>query len=61
MMTVCILIMLLALTDARFASGDFSVVQIIIVGHLPLMIGEAFVTGFAVQFLEKNKKSWVLS
>ena len=29
------LIMLLALTDARFASGDFSVVQIIIVGHLP--------------------------
>ena len=61
MMTVCILIMLLALTDARFASGDFSVAQIAVVGHLPLMIAEAFVTGFAVQFLEKNKKSWVLS
>ena len=61
MMTVCILIVLLALTDARFASGDFSVAQIAVVGHIPVMIAEAFVTGFAVQFLEKNKKSWVLS
>ncbi|NLW24417.1 MAG: cobalt transporter CbiM [Clostridia bacterium] len=57
--TVIILIVLLALTDTRFASGDFSVAQIIMVGHAPLMIVEAVVTAFAVQFLEKNKKSWI--
>ncbi|HHX23972.1 MAG TPA: cobalt transporter CbiM [Thermoanaerobacterales bacterium] len=60
-MTVTILIILLALTDARFASGDFSVVQIAIVGHIPIMIIEAIITAFAVQFLEKNKKSWIVA
>lgn len=58
-MTVIILILLLAFTDARFAQGDFSVVQITAVGHVPLMVAEAIITGFAVQFLEKNKKSWI--
>ncbi|MGI6679863.1 MAG: CbiM family transporter [Dehalobacterium sp.] len=61
MMTVAILIILLALTDARFASGDFSVVQIAVVGHVPVMIGEAILTAFAVQFLDKNKKGWISS
>ena len=58
-MTVIILIILLALTDQRFAQGDFSVVKIAMVGHLPILIGESIITGFAVQFIEKNKPNWI--
>ncbi|SDK90791.1 CbiM family transporter [Natronincola ferrireducens] len=58
-MTVIILIFLLALTDARFAAGDFSVVKIAMVGHAPLIIVEGIVTAFAVQFIDKNKKDWI--
>lgn len=58
-MTVIILIILLALTNQRFAQGDFSVVKIAIVGHLPILIGESIITGFAVQFIEKNKPNWI--
>ena len=58
-MTVIILIILLALTDQRFAQGDFSVVKIAIVGHLPILIGESIITGFAVQFIEKNEPNWI--
>lgn len=59
MMTVVVLIFLLALTDSRFAQGDFSVVKIAVVGHLPLVIVEAIITAFAVQFIEKNKPNWI--
>lgn len=58
-MTVIILIILLSLTNQRFAQGDFSVVKIAIVGHLPILIGESIITGFAVQFIEKNKPNWI--
>lgn len=58
-MTVIILIILLALTDQRFAQGDFSVAKIAMVGHLPILIGESIITGFAVQFIEKNKPNWI--
>jgi len=58
-MTVIILIFLLALTDARFAAGDFSIVKIAMVGHAPIIIVEGIVTAFAVQFIDKNKKDWL--
>lgn len=58
-MTVLILIFLLAISDARFVDGGFSVAQIIAIGHTPIMFVEAIVTAFAVQFLDKNKKNWV--
>ena len=58
-MTVVILIILLAITDQRFAQGDFSVVKIAILGHMPLVIVEGIITGFAVQFIEKNKPNWI--
>ncbi|NMA67812.1 MAG: cobalt transporter CbiM [Desulfitobacterium sp.] len=61
LMTVAILIILLALTDSRFAQGGFSIVQIVLVGHLPIMAAEAIVTAFAIKFLESYKKSWVAS
>lgn len=58
-MTVIILIFLLALTDTRFATGDFSVVKIAIAGHVPIILVEGIVTAFAVQFIYKNKKKWL--
>lgn len=58
-MTVIILIVLLALTDARFAQGDFSVVKIVALGHLPILVVEAVVTAFAVKFIEENKLRWI--
>lgn len=59
-MTLIILVILLALTDSRFAQGGFSVIQIVMLGHVPIMIAEAILTAFAVKFLENNKKSWVV-
>ncbi|NLM51327.1 MAG: cobalt transporter CbiM [Firmicutes bacterium] len=57
--TVIAVIILLVLSDSRFAAGDFSVVKIVMLGHLPILVVETIVTAFAVQFLEKNKKSWI--
>lgn len=58
-MTVTVLITLLMLTDGRFAQGQFSMVKIIILGHVPLMIIEGMLTAFAVQFIAKNKREWL--
>lgn len=53
--TVVILIALLILTDMRFGQGTFSVINILIVGHLPLVAIEAVVTGFALQLITRAK------
>jgi cobalt/nickel transport system permease protein len=58
-MTVVVLIVLLAMTDPRFAQGDFSVARIVAVGHLPLVAIEGVLTGFAVKFMEKYKPDWI--
>ena len=58
-MTVIILIILLALTDERFAQGDFSVAKIIAVSHIPIMLIEGVLTAFAIGFIEKNKPNWI--
>ncbi len=58
-MTVLILIGILFLTDERFAAGDFSVIKILILTHLPLVLIEGILTGAAVQFLEKTKTDWI--
>ena len=58
-MTVIILIVLLALTDQRFAQGDFSVVKIAAVSHIPIMVIEGVITAFAIGFIEKNKPTWI--
>lgn len=59
--TVAVLVVLLAITDPRFAQGDCSVAKIVAVGHLPLVAIEGIVTGFAVRFMEKHKPDWVIS
>lgn len=54
-LTLLLLIMLLLLTDLRFGEGAFSVINILIVGHLPLVAIEAIVTGSALQLIAKAK------
>ena len=53
--TVLILSFLLVITDLAFTEGTFSVINILIVGHLPLAAIEAVVTGAALQLLQKAK------
>ncbi|MDI9471898.1 MAG: CbiM family transporter [Bacillota bacterium] len=58
-MTVIILVVILMLTDKRFAAGDFSVVKILVLTHFPLVIAEGLITGAAARFLEKTKTDWI--
>lgn len=58
-MTVAILIIILFTTSSDFAAGDFSVINILILSHLPLVVGEGLLTGAAVRFLEKLKPDWI--
>ncbi|OWZ83844.1 CbiM family transporter [Natranaerobius trueperi] len=53
--TILILISLLLLTDLRFTEGTFSTINILIIGHLPLIIIEALVTGSALKLIEQTK------
>jgi len=53
--TVVILVALLILTDLAFTEGTFSVINILVVGHLPLVAIEALVTGSALALIEKAK------
>lgn len=57
--TVVILVSLLAITDQRFAQGDYSLIKIAALSHLPIVAIEAVITGFAVSFIEKNKADWI--
>lgn len=54
-LTVFILIALLVLTDLRFTEGTFSVINILIISHLPLAAIEALVTGSALNLITKAK------
>lgn len=54
-MTLVILVAILFFTSDNFAKGDFSVINILIIAHLPILVIEAIVTGFAVELIQKNK------
>ncbi|RQD77169.1 MAG: cobalt transporter CbiM [Candidatus Syntrophonatronum acetioxidans] len=49
--TVIFLILLLLLTDPRFGEGLLSVINILVLGHVPLAVVEGLVTGFALRLL----------
>lgn len=49
--TIALLVLILLLTDPRFGEGLFSVINILVIGHLPLLIVEGLVTGFALKLL----------
>ena len=53
--TLFILIIALLFSDQRFGEGFFSVVNLLIVGHLPLIVIEAILTGFALKLLHTAK------
>ncbi len=55
MITVVMLIVLLIFTDMRFGQGTFSVINILVVGHLPLVAIEAVVTASALQLIARAK------
>ncbi len=55
MVTVAILVVLLLLTDPRFGEGLLSVINILVVGHLPLAGIEALVTASALQLIARAK------
>ena len=54
---VCLLILLLLVTDQRYSEGTFSVVKIVIYAYFPLAILEAFLTAFSVKYLYSIKPS----
>ncbi len=61
MVTVALLIVLLFLTDPRFGEGTLSVINILAVGHLPLVVIEALVTGSALQLIQKAKPGMLIN
>ncbi len=61
MVTVVLLIVLLFLTDPRFGEGTLSVINILAVGHLPLVVIEALVTGSALQLIQKAKPGMLIN
>lgn len=58
--TVVLLIILLFLTDARFGEGAMSVINLLVVGHIPLVLIEAVVTGSALQLIQKSKPEMLI-
>ena len=59
--TVVLLILLLFLTDPRFGEGAMSVINILAVGHIPLILIEALVTGSALQLILKAKPEMLIN
>lgn len=52
---VILLVLLLLLTNPIYGSGIFSVANLLVAGHAPLMIIEGLLTGFAVKLLYRAK------
>ncbi len=49
--TIVLLVLILLLTDYRFGEGFFSVINLLVVSHIPLAVVEGLVTGFALKLL----------
>lgn len=52
---VLLLVIVLYFTDSRYSEGFFSVINILIIGYLPLVVIEAFITAFAMSFIYRIK------
>lgn len=53
--TVGVVVLILLLSDFRFAEGAFSVINVLVVSHIPLILIEGILTGAAVQFCVKAR------
>ncbi len=58
-MSVILLVAVLVTSQPLFAQGAASVVNLIIIGHIPLVVIEAFVTGSALQLIMKSRPNWI--
>ena len=56
-----LLVVLLFLTDPRFGEGTLSVINILVIGHLPLAVIEALVTGSALQLIQKANPEMLIN
>ncbi len=61
MIAVVLLVALLLLTDPRFGEGTLSVINILVMGHLPLAVMEALVTGSALKLIQKAKPEMLIN
>ena len=61
MITVVLLVVLLFITDPRFGEGTLSVINILVIGHLPLAVIEALVTGSALQLIQRAKPEMLIN
>jgi len=61
MITMVLLVVLLFITDPRFGEGTLSVINILVVGHLPLAVIEALVTGSALQLIQRAKPEMLIN
>ena len=57
--TVLLLSLILTQANLRFGVGPFSTIRILSAAHVPLMIAEAIVTGFAVQIIMKIRPEYL--
>ncbi len=58
-LTVVFLIITLTTSQPLFARGTFSVVRLLVIGHIPLVAIEAVITGFALQLMTRARPDWL--
>lgn len=58
-LTVLLLILTLTMSQPLFARGTFSVVRLLVIGHIPLVAIEAVITGFALQLMTRARPDWL--
>jgi cobalt/nickel transport system permease protein len=58
-LVVVILVLILVTSQPLFAEGKASVVNFLILGHIPLVFIEAVITGSALQLIVKAKPDWL--
>ncbi len=59
-MTVAIVSIMLIESNLKFGIGPFSAVRMIALGHVPVMIIEAFVTAFTLKYIIKTKPEIII-
>lgn len=58
-LTILLLVLVLAVSQPLFVRGTFSVVRLLVIGHVPLVVMEAVLTGFALQLMTKARPDWL--
>lgn len=58
-LTVLLLVLVLAVSQPLFARGTFSLVRLLVIGHVPLVVMEAVLTGFALQLMTRARPDWL--